>query len=248
MHVEEAHVAAGVADARRTHAEAQTAALAGRLLALLPARTEAVGGGGGAPSKTGSLVNCLSTRGGAPQRCALRAIRATAGVVPSLWMALIKTWVDGWSTMARKGGWIEACPFCDRARGAQVGLVVKCSQLCRAVAQASGIDAPGSLSTALALDPSPRVAEWRSGHAPPERALQQAFPASRCSSQVAALGRDTRAARTRLPLGSKPSRGAPGSMYTALGTRLSLAVLHSLLVWVRLGTMARKSSRPRTTS
>lgn len=51
---------------------------------------------------------------------AARALRALVGVAPAIWVAVLKTWTDGWATSHRRGKSVVSCIFCGRSGGDRV--------------------------------------------------------------------------------------------------------------------------------
>lgn len=103
-------------------------------------------------------------------RVAAAALRRCSGVAPCHWVALIKTWCDGWPTAHRRGLGRSACPACGRSRGDSVGHLILCPALLAATSRASGISPPMNRLQALALEASPPVAR-RARHAPAQRLM-----------------------------------------------------------------------------
>lgn len=104
------------------------------------------------------------------ERCAAAALLRCAGVSPCHWVAMVKTWCDGWPTSHRRGLACADCVACGRRRGDIVQHLVLCPALTGAVARVTGIQPPSNRWEALALTESP-PAPRRVGPAPRQRLL-----------------------------------------------------------------------------
>lgn len=93
----------------------------------------------------------------AVRRAAVGALRVLTGGAPGILFAVIKTWTDGWPSSFRRGKGEHRCPLCGRGRGGRVGHLVSCRRLAGAVADASGLERPGSVAAAVGLLPGSRV-------------------------------------------------------------------------------------------
>lgn len=107
---------------------------------------------------------------GALVRVAAETLCRCSGVSPCHWVAMIKTWRDGWPTTHRRGLGRAACPACGRGRGDSLGHLILCPALLAATSRASGVAPPTSMLQALSLEPSPPVMR-RARHAPPQRLM-----------------------------------------------------------------------------
>lgn len=91
------------------------------------------------------------------------------GVAQCHIVAVVKTWIDGWPTSARRGLQVSRCPACHEKASDRLPHLVACPALRQATARALGMDAPQSLCEAMALSRSLRAATTKGASAPPEQ-------------------------------------------------------------------------------
>lgn len=88
---------------------------------------------------------------------AAKSLASLSACAPAIVVAALRSWCDAWPTTARRGRAIASCPCCGRRQRDELGHLVMCRALLKAVAKATEIRVPRDAREALCMCDSPRI-------------------------------------------------------------------------------------------